>query len=154
VWRFMDRVKILPYSSCWEWDGSRNNAGYGQLRINFGKNGYNVLAHRVSYAIFYGGISNDMCLDHLCRNPACVNPWHLEMVTIRENGLRGIGPAATNSMKTHCKHGHEFTPENTRIRRGTRECMTCARCWADKNRDSYNAQRRAKRAARRINAAS
>jgi thiol-disulfide isomerase/thioredoxin len=30
-------------------------------------------------------------IDHLCRNRACLNPDHLEPVTIRENLLRGLG---------------------------------------------------------------
>jgi hypothetical protein len=66
-------------------------------------------------------------LDHLCRNPACVRPDHLEAVTARENTLRGIGPTAVNALKTHCVHGHEFTPENTRMKGIRRVCRECQR---------------------------
>ena len=66
------------------------------------------------------------------RNPACVNPAHLEAVTHRENVLRGAGVSAIQARKTHCKHGHEFTPENTmKVRtpsgNGGRRCRTCDR---------------------------
>lgn len=66
-----------------------------------------------------------MQIDHLCRNHDCVNPEHLEVVTQAENMRRGIGATAINARKTHCKHGHEFTPENIYRRPNGRECMTC-----------------------------
>jgi hypothetical protein len=68
-----------------------------------------------------------MQLDHLCRVPPCVNPEHLEPVTPAVNTQRGE-PAT----KTHCKNGHEYTPENTYIRSGKgkggkRDCRACGR---------------------------
>lgn len=49
----------------------------------------------------------------------------MEIVTRRENILRGTGPTAVNAAKTHCIHGHEFTPENTLPNQGARKCRTC-----------------------------
>jgi hypothetical protein len=44
--------------------------------------------------------------------------------------LRGDTFAARNAAKTHCKHGHEFTPENTVARRdGRRRCRACDNTW-------------------------
>jgi hypothetical protein len=65
------------------------------------------MAHRVAYELVIGQIPAGLELDHLCRNVVCVNPAHLEPVTRAENMRR------RSAAQTHCKHGHEFTPENT-----------------------------------------
>jgi hypothetical protein len=80
----------------------------------------------VAYELAIGPIPEGLTIDHLCRNRGCVNPAHLEAVTNRTNLLRGDGIAALNARKTHCKRGHEFTPENTYVwREGTRACRAC-----------------------------
>jgi len=114
--------KVEKTSNCWNWLGAKTK-GYGIININR----KNVLAHRYSYMQAVGEIPEGLQIDHLCRNRSCVNPNHLEIVTNKENCLRGISPNAQNARKTHCKHGHEFTPENTYIRpdNGQRNCMIC-----------------------------
>lgn len=85
-----------------------------------------IFAHRFSYIIHKGEIPPKLVIDHLCRNTLCVNPDHLEAVTHKENLLRGIGPTSINAKKTHCIHGHEYTPQNTDYKpNGTRRCKTC-----------------------------
>lgn len=106
---------------CWLWTGRLNWAGYA----SFWFDGRTVKAHRWSYQHHVGPIPDGMQLDHLCRVRHCVNPEHLEPVTNRENSLRGIGPTAINAAKTHCKRGHEFTPENTYRDAKGRMCRAC-----------------------------
>ena len=129
-------AKVHKTSTCWLWTGSRISSGYGNFR---GENGCNVLVHRFAYETLIGPIPDGLMLDHLCRNPACVNPAHLEPVPARENSLRGVGFAAENARKTHCVNGHPYDLLNTRIRpQGWRDCRVCHRL---KERERYRRQR-------------
>ncbi|NDD52474.1 HNH endonuclease [bacterium] len=46
------------------------------------------MAHRYSWARVNGPLPPGVQLDHVCRNPRCVNPDHLQIVTQCENLLR------------------------------------------------------------------
>jgi hypothetical protein len=66
-----------------------------------------------------------MTIDHRCRRPRCVNPFHLNVMTQRENTLRGDSPPARHARQARCVRGHAFTEANTmRVAKG-RECRTC-----------------------------
>ncbi len=91
------------YRHSWEWMAYKNADGYGQL----GLNGKVFYAHRVSYTMLIGIPDVGMVIDHLCRNPKCVNPDHLQVVSFRTNTLRGRG-----GHKSICCHGHALTPDN------------------------------------------
>jgi transposase len=123
--RFFEKVDKTD--ECWEWLGTRCSHGYCRLYFNGRMQG----AHRAGYELIVGQIPDGLELDHLCRNPPCVNPAHLEPVTHWENMRRSETPAAVNLVKTHCIRGHEFTPENTRVRAGRvagqRTCRICER---------------------------
>lgn len=114
--------KIYYDVDCWLWNGCIDKRGYGRIKIG-GKKGRAVEAHIVSYTIFKGRISSGLELDHLCRIRSCVNPEHLEPVTHQQNMLRGF-----HATKTHCKHGHQYTIENTIYNNaGRRECKVCVK---------------------------
>lgn len=131
---------IIMTESCWIWTGLKHSAGYGC----FGWNNKLLYSHRVSYEIYRGKIPKNTELDHLCRNRICCNPYHLELVTHKENVLRGESLSAKNKKKTHCKHGHKFTKENTYVRpdRKGRNCLICKKIV--KNR--FESKRKACRA--------
>lgn len=118
-------AKVNKTGTCWLWMGSKNQSGYGRLRRG-GHVGKIILAHRYAYSALIGPIPDGLVLDHICRVRHCVNPAHLQAVPDRVNVARGIGPTAVNARKTHCKHGHAFTAENTGIRHDGRYCKTCA----------------------------
>jgi hypothetical protein len=129
--RFWPRVRKT--ASCWIWEGSRRR-GYGQFSFN----GRPVAAYRWAYEALRGPVPAGMELDHLCRNPSCVNPDHMEPVSHRENVLRGDAPTARHARKTHCKRGHPFDEANTHVARdGSRTCRICAR---EGNRRRYKPQ--------------
>lgn len=120
--RLYAKVEADPTTGCHNWMGTRADNGYGIIRDGRRRT---LRTHRVAYEVSRGPIPDGLHLDHLCRNRACCNPDHLEAVTKRVNTLRGVGPTAQNAAKTHCNWGHEFTPENTRQRKGGRECLAC-----------------------------
>ena len=116
--------------SCWLWKGPKTNNGYG-VSARFERT---IVAHRRAYLELVGPIPEGMQLDHLCRVRHCVNPAHLEPVSPSENWHRSNAHQVwqTYAAQTHCKRGHEFTPENTYIRpsRSNRECRICKRASA------------------------
>lgn len=118
-------AKVQKSDECWLWTGWVTPNGYGQIREG-SRNARVLYAHRVAYELFMGPVPEGLQLDHLCRVRHCVNPFHLEAVTTRENTLRGTGPAAKCARVTHCPQGHPYDEENTHVdRRGKRVCRAC-----------------------------
>ena len=122
---------------CWWWAGAVSPDGYGKFK----RNGKLERAHRGVYEELVGPIKEGLVLDHLCKNLLCVNPDHLEPVTHRENLLRSPATQASlNLAKTHCKRGHEFTPENTYVPPGT-TLRKCKQCRSIATKKSYTKKR-------------
>ena len=118
-------------SGCWEWTGFLQN-GYGKFQDASGKV---RMAHRVWYEHVNGPVLTELQLDHLCRNPRCVNPDHLEPVSPAVNNARSESLSSQHMRATECPRGHLYDKANTYLRpdgkgRGCREC----RREADRNR--------------------
>ena len=129
--RFLDKIAFC-HSGCWEWVGSIGSNGYGNFRDEDSKM---VSVHRFSYEFFNGRtIPAGMTVDHICGNRSCVNPDHLEVVTSRENTMRGNTLATINSKATHCPQGHPYSEENTCYSQGRRKCRACHRLAMRKSR--------------------
>lgn len=85
------------------------------------------IAHRLVYEVLVAPIKAGMHIDHLCRNRACVNPWHMEQVTPSENIRRGSCSHRSYLPLVACRRGHKMTPENTYTCNNGRHriCKTC-----------------------------
>lgn len=124
--RFMNKV-VIESSGCWRW-AAATRKGYGVFRTGSLKTGDRKLAdaHRFAWETVNGPIADGLEIDHLCRNPLCVNPSHLEAVSPRENKHRSDGWAGINARKDACIRGHALSGDNLLIRPdGHRRCREC-----------------------------
>lgn len=125
--RFWAKVPTRPVDGCWEWTGHKDKDGYGTLRVG----NTQVRAHRFSYELVNGAL--DGLGRHRCDNPGCVNPQHIEPGTHQDN-MDDRMAAGHYAPKTHCKWGHEFTPDNTAVYSGQRYCRACIHRRASEQR--------------------
>lgn len=124
VTRSPERVfDYVDVGDCWEWQAYKDKDGYGKFRFD----NKHHRAHRFVYELLVGDIPDGLVTDHLCKNTSCVNPDHLEPVTVAENLRRGESIQARNARKRECIRGHEYSEHGGMSSDGYRFCRTCAR---------------------------
>jgi|SRR6267142_4406312 len=114
--RTRNRIHPKSYTDCWHWPNGKTSDGYGIVHYN-GKTTY---THRLFYEALIGKIPSGLTIDHLCLQKDCFNPRHMEVVTLSENGKRG--------MQKRCILGHIMTKENIYqdpSRPNSKRCRDC-----------------------------
>lgn len=153
--RFWAKVDRGEPDECWEWQGNRDLNGYGRIWVD----GRSPRASRVAWELENGcAFPAGMLACHTCDNPPCVNPRHIFVGTYRDN-QRDASAKKRNDPRgrahwTHCKRGHEYTPENTLIQKdGSRSCRACQairnakRSWGPEEAAKQRERRRRRREA-------
>ena len=149
-------------SGCWLWRGTVNHKGYG---ITYYRGRGQNCVHRLMYMVTHGvELAREQFVCHTCDTPRCVNPVHLWVGTTTDN-QRDRKAKGRNffANKTHCKRGHPFSPDNTRMspfvdRNGTlvnrRVCIACEKLrsqwphYMERNRAYQRERKRRLRAER------
>jgi hypothetical protein len=133
---FRTKFTVGLMDECWPWRGPKNPDGYGKFKIQRDKHATTYGAHRLAYQLLRGPVPVGLVIDHLCRVRHCVNPWHMEPVTNRENLRRGsVSRGRRNILGSACRNGHPYVEGSFVVRcrpmqgvlRTWRECLICAR---------------------------
>lgn len=138
-------AQVQKSDGCWLWTGAKNSSGYGSMA---GGQYRSTLVHRVVWQMTHGKlIPKGMCICHRCDVKLCVRPDHLFLGTYSDNQRDLVAKGGHfEARKTHCKRGHEFTPENTyhnpAKKPGHRSCYRCIKDrWLAQRKGNFNARK-------------
>lgn len=112
---------VVRESGCREWQGKPNSYGYGRMWVDGVRP---IYVHQLAFELWNEPITEET-IDHLCANRLCIEPSHLDQCSKSENTLRGLA----RNKKTHCPHGHPYSPENYDAAR-----YRCRACHAERER--------------------
>ncbi|MGV0949403.1 MAG: hypothetical protein ACOYB3_01935 [Azonexus sp.] len=133
----MRNVDTTSDSGCWLWTGPQiSDSGYGKTRPYPGdrERATHIVmwehanarpvpeGHQIDHRCHTDAVARGECGGGECLHRLCCNPAHLEPVTPSENTKR---QDHAERRVTHCPKGHPYDSENTRLRRGRRECVQC-----------------------------
>jgi len=141
IGRLWSRVDRRADTECWPWLGRPTARGYGIFGVRR-RDGSDARsgAHRVVFEVYHlRPIPTDLALDHLCKNTMCVNPHHLEVVTQRENILRGDHKIGRVYREMRCLRGHDLSlPDAFTMSPTGRHCRLCQ---AIRRKERYERER-------------
>lgn len=140
--RIEANCQIEPFTGCWLWQGFVHKPPnpYGATSYR----GKNWRVHRLAYFLWKGPLNPVLDVCHSCDVKCCCNPDHLWQGTPKANMQDAAQKMIwSRQHQTHCKSGHEFTPENTYRSPATPNKRRCRECDRLKNKNpSYVAWRR------------
>jgi len=134
---FKKRIKVTD--SCWYF--MKLNGDVIKEHPKFMWKGTSMHAHRLSYLMHIGDIDYSHNIYRACGDVGCLNPEHLLATDPSTAGVQR-SEKGRNQMAnlTHCKRGHEFTSENTRVKivngRPNRSCKACVKVLASSRSQS------------------
>jgi hypothetical protein len=113
--KLTDKIVVNEETGCWEWQGARNKAGYGVIKIDRKF----WLVHRLSYSLFKidipSGAGINLPIMHSCDNPCCFNPDHLRMGTTKENNLDCTAKGRNRNFRNNGSRGNGKPPKLTKV---------------------------------------
>jgi len=137
-WQNLKARIAVDQNGCWLWQGFVHPNGYGKVNLR----GYgNLNIHRAVWIMKNGSLRTDQYVCHRCDVKRCCNPDHLWLGTPKDN-IEDRDEKRRNffANKTHCKRGHKFTPENTRMRKAYRDrapARVCRECERARHRRGF-----------------